>query len=120
MKKTTVCLLLLFALLLLGILILLPDNQGPEQIGKTVIIALLIASAFVVLRRSPAHAVYGRRQLDQIALQSVSSDISFDDVAANEAALSSLRELVDYLKHPDRYLRMDARMPRGVLLYGPP
>ena len=45
---------------------------------------------------------------------------TFCDVAANDQALSSLRELRDYLMSPERYARYGARMPRGVLLYGPP
>lgn len=45
---------------------------------------------------------------------------SFADVAANEEALSSLRELRDFLMHPETYARLGARIPHGVLLYGPP
>ena len=45
---------------------------------------------------------------------------TFSDVAANEQALESLRQLRDYLKDPGKYVRYGARMPRGVLLYGPP
>lgn len=45
---------------------------------------------------------------------------TFRNVAANEEALKSLKELRDYLKQPEKYVRYGARMPRGVLLYGPP
>ena len=45
---------------------------------------------------------------------------TFRDVAANDIALNSLRELRDYLTQPEKYVRCGARMPRGVLLYGPP
>ena len=45
---------------------------------------------------------------------------TFRDVAANDVALNSLRELRDYLTAPEKYVRFGARMPRGVLLYGPP
>ena len=44
----------------------------------------------------------------------------FADVAANEEALASLRSLADALREPERYARLGARPPRGVLLYGPP
>lgn len=46
--------------------------------------------------------------------------ITFKDVAGNEEAKESLRELVDFIQNPDRYNKYGARMPRGVLLYGPP
>ena len=45
---------------------------------------------------------------------------TFRDVAANDIALRSLRELRDYLTTPEKYVKYGARMPRGVLLYGPP
>lgn len=44
----------------------------------------------------------------------------FDDVAGLDQAKSELKEIIDYLKEPDRYLKMGARIPRGVLLMGPP
>jgi cell division protease FtsH len=46
--------------------------------------------------------------------------MTFKDVAAADEALTELREIVDYLKDPQRYVRMGARAPKGVLLVGPP
>ena len=44
----------------------------------------------------------------------------FSDVAGYEGAKREIAEVVDFLKHPDRYSRVGARGPRGVLLVGPP
>jgi cell division protease FtsH len=44
----------------------------------------------------------------------------FDDVAGYEGAKQEVREVVDYLQHPDRYRRAGAQGPRGLLLVGPP
>jgi cell division protease FtsH len=44
----------------------------------------------------------------------------FDDVAGYEGAKAEVREVVDYLQHPDRYQRAGAQGPRGLLLVGPP
>jgi cell division protease FtsH len=44
----------------------------------------------------------------------------FDDVAGYEGAKEEVREVVDYLQHPDRYRRAGAQGPRGLLLVGPP
>ena len=44
----------------------------------------------------------------------------FDDVAGIDEAKAELTEIVDFLKRPDRYVRLGARIPHGVLLYGPP
>ncbi|NLV57261.1 MAG: ATP-dependent zinc metalloprotease FtsH [Clostridiales bacterium] len=44
----------------------------------------------------------------------------FEQVAANEEAMESLRDLVSFIRSPEKYSRYGARIPRGVLLYGPP
>jgi cell division protease FtsH len=46
--------------------------------------------------------------------------VTFEDVAGIDEAESELVEIVDFLKNPQRYMRLGARIPRGVLLYGPP
>ncbi len=46
--------------------------------------------------------------------------ITFDDVAGLEEAKEELKEVVDFLKNPQKFLKMGARIPRGVLLIGPP
>ena len=46
--------------------------------------------------------------------------VSFEDVAGIDEAEDELVELVDFLKNPKRYTSRGARVPRGVLLYGPP
>ncbi|MGF1611652.1 MAG: ATP-dependent zinc metalloprotease FtsH [Kiloniellales bacterium] len=46
--------------------------------------------------------------------------ITFDDVAGQENAKREVSELVDFLRNPERYTRLGAESPRGVLLMGPP
>ena len=46
--------------------------------------------------------------------------ITFDDVAGVEESKEEVKEIVDFLKHPDRYLNLGAKIPKGVLLVGPP
>ncbi len=46
--------------------------------------------------------------------------VTFKDVAGEEEAKDSLTELVDFLKNPDKYKRIGARLPKGALLVGPP
>ena len=46
--------------------------------------------------------------------------VRFDDVAGLEEEKGELKEIVDFLKRPEKYTRMGARVPKGVLLYGKP
>lgn len=46
--------------------------------------------------------------------------IHFDDVAGEDEAKENLSEIVDFLHHPDKYAKIGGKMPKGVLLVGPP
>ncbi len=46
--------------------------------------------------------------------------VTFTDVAGGDEAKADLTEVVDFLRHPSKYLEIGARIPRGVLLVGPP
>ena len=53
-------------------------------------------------------------------IKSEKPDVKFDDVAGNDEAKEEVKEIVDFLKNPDRYLELGAKIPKGVLLVGPP
>ncbi len=46
--------------------------------------------------------------------------VTFEDVADMQAAKSELQEIVDFLKEPQKFQRLGAQVPKGVLLIGPP
>src|ERR671934_1550762 len=56
----------------------------------------------------------------QVIKPSSESSIRWDDVAGCEEAKDELREVVDFLRSPDRYKRLGAKVPKGILLHGPP
>ncbi len=60
--------------------------------------------------------------LDNISSQitPVVSNISFDDVAGISEVKSELIEIVDFLKNPSRYTNLGIKMPKGLLMVGPP
>ncbi len=46
--------------------------------------------------------------------------VMFDDVAGIDEAVDEVKEVVDFLKSPEKYQRLGGRIPKGVLLVGPP
>jgi len=46
--------------------------------------------------------------------------VTFDDVAGVDEAKAELMEVVDFLRYPQKYQRLGGRIPKGVLLVGPP
>lgn len=53
-------------------------------------------------------------------INSEKPNVKFSDVAGVEEAKEEVVEIVDFLKHPQRYIRLGAKIPKGVLLVGPP
>ena len=46
--------------------------------------------------------------------------VGWGDVAGVEEAKTELQEVVDFLRHPKRFAKLGAQVPKGMLLYGPP
>ncbi|EHD8284082.1 ATP-dependent zinc metalloprotease FtsH [Campylobacter upsaliensis] len=46
--------------------------------------------------------------------------VKFGDVAGVEEAKEEVKEIVDFLKYPERYIKLGAKIPKGLLLVGPP
>ena len=47
-------------------------------------------------------------------------EVTFKNVAGADEEKEELEEVVDFLRYPDRYMKLGARIPKGVLLVGPP
>jgi len=53
-------------------------------------------------------------------IASIKSDVTFNDIGGISDVKIELEEIIDFMKNPKRYKNFGARMPRGVLLVGPP
>ena len=60
---------------------------------------------------------FGKSRADKLDKK---PDVKFDDVAGVDGAKEELKEVVDFLKNPEKYTKAGARVPKGVLLLGRP
>ena len=56
----------------------------------------------------------------RIYAEDVKNRITFNDVAGIDEAVDEVKEIVSFLKEPEKYTRLGAKLPKGVLLVGPP
>jgi cell division protease FtsH len=89
-------------------------NWGP--------LVLLIGFFIWTTRRAQRQmtGVFGFGQSRAREYSAEKPQVTFADVAGQDAAKSELVEIVDFLKEPEKYIALGARIPRGVLLVGPP
>src|ERR671911_217451 len=88
-------------------------------IGPTILFVLLL---FWLFRRAGnvqnALGAFGRSRARRY--EASGDKVTFADVAGIEEAKDELSEVVDFLRNPDKYRKLGARIPHGVLLSGPP
>lgn len=91
-----------------------------DILPKLIFIISLSSILLIVLRKySPK--TKGLLSVDRLEAEvDVNNSLTFDDVAGNEEAKESVMDIIDFLKNPDKYKNYDARMPKGIILYGEP
>jgi len=86
------------------------------------IVTVVLVVLFIVTMRRLGGAggamAFGRSRGRLIAQEEVG--VSFKDVAGVDEAVEELREVVEFLKTPDKFRVLGGRIPKGVLLVGPP
>jgi len=109
--------------------LLLNDIKVVEDGGKGLLNQVLsfllmltaIGGVSYIIRNSSKQAEKEMTKMSDVDAATLTEGrVTFADVAGNEEAKESLKELVDFIKDPEKYLNYGARLPRGVLLYGPP
>lgn len=99
----------------------LPPSPLLNALPMLMMIGMLLLLMVVMLRRmggAGSPMAFGRSRAKLYAQEEIEQ--TFDDVAGADEAVDELREVVDFLKNPDRYQRLGGRIPKGVLLIGPP
>jgi cell division protease FtsH len=101
------------------------EPPGQRSLLQTILLGfgptILLVALFVwFFRRAAGGGIgqFGRSRARRV--EPASQNVTFQDVAGIEEAEHELVEVVDFLKNPERYRRLGARIPRGVLLAGAP
>ena len=100
-------------------------SEQPLKDIKTLLpISVLIVSVIaLILMMMKSSNVMSKKLLSVDALDTnIEKEIgyNFENVAGNEEAKESVRDIVDFLKNPEKYNAYGARMPKGIILYGEP
>ncbi|NPU90672.1 MAG: ATP-dependent zinc metalloprotease FtsH [Gammaproteobacteria bacterium] len=69
---------------------------------------------------SGAGGLFGFSKSRARLYENLDRKISFDEVAGLDSAKHDLREVIEYLKNPDKFRRLGAALPKGILMMGPP
>jgi cell division protease FtsH len=106
-------------------------SSGPSFIEELLLgfgPTLLLILLFVLIMRRAAAAAggggpgglmsFGRSRARRV--DASEQHVTFNDVAGIDEAKEDLTEIVDFLRNPDKYLRLGGKIPRGVLLSGAP
>ncbi len=105
--------------------IVVKDTQGSVGLINflsNIIPTILMVAFFVFLFRQAKGAQDSVFSFGQSRAKRFSKDMSkitFADVAGVDEAKKELEEIVDFLKHPEKYKKLGARTPKGVILIGP-
>ena len=103
------------------------EPPGQRSLLQTILLGfgptiLLVALFIWFFRRASGGGgmlgQFGRSRARRV--EPATQGVTFKDVAGIEEAENELAEVVDFLKNPERYRRLGARIPRGVLLAGAP
>ncbi len=102
------------------------DNWGREIFSWVLFLGIMIAVWMFIMRRmsgsgGPGGQIFNiGKSKAQLFEKGKNTDITFEDVAGLEGAKEELEEIVDFLKTPEKYTQLGAKIPKGALLVGPP
>ncbi|MBQ8350397.1 MAG: ATP-dependent zinc metalloprotease FtsH [Ruminococcus sp.] len=87
-----------------------------------VIITVILGCAilYFMMKQSGGGGKYASFAKANLKNQASARKATFNDVAGADEEKKELEEIVDFLKHPNKYKEIGAKVPKGVLLLGPP
>ncbi|KGM99951.1 AAA family ATPase [Clostridium botulinum] len=93
----------------------------PMEIIPNILLLLSILSLIAIAIKFTRQTSKTGSSLDSLETNVVgNTGFNFDNVAGNIEAKESIKDIVDFLKSPEKYKSYGAKMPRGLILYGEP
>lgn len=101
------------------------DESGSAMIGNVLSWVLMFGVFYLIIwlfmrSMSKSGGMMGVGKSNAKMYMERETGITFADVAGQEESKESLKEMVDFLHNPKRYLEIGAKLPKGALLVGPP
>ena len=99
------------------------DGSAWETILLSVVPTLLLVGVFIYYMRRMSEQNGRTMDFAKTKAQTTEEErpkVKFSDVAGIDEAVEELKEVRDFLREPERYQKMGAKIPHGVLLVGPP
>jgi cell division protease FtsH len=100
-----------------------PQSSIFETLLPLLIPVLLLVGFFWFMQRRAQSQMGGIMSIGRSKAKTYSTErpgTTFADVAGYEGVKQEITEVVDFLRHPERFAEIGARIPKGVLLVGPP
>ena len=99
-----------------------PQSSALGAMFQLIVPLLILMGAFYFIMRSMSGSrmMGGFTQSRAKEFNQERPDVTFADVAGEDEAVEELEEIREFLASPDKFHKVGARIPRGVLLYGPP
>jgi ATP-dependent metalloprotease FtsH len=112
------------------IILIVVGSVNIDLLNSIMLFAILIFIVFMVVRvvknsKDDNNQASATAESNPVAnsisqVRPMSTNISFDDVKGVDEVKDELYEIVDYLKKPQKYKKFDVKLPKGLLLVGPP
>ena len=105
-------------------------NFWEESLGSIIWIGFMVLMTIMIFRMfsrgnpmgGGAGGIFsfGKSKAQLYDSKNTTVNVTFDDVAGLEEAKVEVKEIVDFLKNPERYTKLGGKIPKGALLVGPP
>ncbi|XP_030385809.1 ATP-dependent zinc metalloprotease YME1 homolog isoform X2 [Scaptodrosophila lebanonensis] len=97
-----------------------PKTGKTMKYLKTLIVIVVFIGIFLSFFTSSNGSVFRIQLGNQVEVDPEEIHVTFDDVKGCDEAKQELKEVVEFLKNPDKFSNLGGKLPKGVLLVGPP